>query len=267
MVPTKNILRKFNLHSVCEESRCPNMSECFRNKTATFLILGNICTRNCSFCNIKKGTPAPVDYDEPLRILQAVEELKINYLIITSVTRDDLLDGGAEIFVNLINLFKKNFEDKKIEVLIPDFQGKENSLKSVVESKPDILAHNIETVPSLYPFVRSKGNYKKSLTLLEKAKKMSRNQLTKSGLMLGLGEKEEEVLSVMKDISSTGCNFLSIGQYLAPDKKSFRVSRYLSSEEFLFYAERGKEIGFKHIESGRYVRTSYNAHKYLESQL
>ncbi len=262
-VTTKNVLRRFNLHSVCEESRCPNIGECFKNKTATFLILGDTCTRNCAFCNIKKGAPVPVDYKEPLRVIKAVDELKIDYVVITSVTRDDLFDGGAGLFADLIRLFKEHFVDKKIETLVPDFMGKESAIKTVVESKPDVFAHNIETVPSLYPYIRSKADYRRSLLVLKKVKNIDNSQLTKSGIMLGLGEKREEVLDVMKDIVSTGCDFLSIGQYLAPQKTSWKTVRYLTNDEFLFFASKGKEMGFKHIESGTYVRSSYNAHRYL----
>lgn len=262
LIATKNILRKFNLHSVCEEAKCPNISECFGEKTATFLILGDTCTRNCSFCGIKKGVPSEPDKNEPLNIVEAVKELDIRFVIITSVTRDDLPDGGACVFAETVKLVRKTDIFRKTEILIPDFQGSADSIKAVVEAKPDILSHNLETVRSLYPYVRSKADYRRSLELLKTVKKENSCQLTKSGIMLGLGEKRNEVLQTIGDIADTGCDFLSIGQYLAPAKSNHSVSSYASEGDFAFYAEKGREMGFKHIESGYYVRSSYNAHKY-----
>ncbi|HNS33026.1 MAG TPA: lipoyl synthase [bacterium] len=264
-VATKNALREFHLHSVCEESRCPNIGECFRNKTATFLILGETCTRNCSFCGIKKGSPGPPDFDEPSNVVKAVKNLGILYVIVTSVTRDDLSDGGASFFAKTVELVKNMAPVRKIEVLIPDFLGDEKSIRTVTETMPDVISHNIETVPSLYPLVRSMADYRRSLGVLSGIKKINGRQLTKSGIMLGLGENKQEVLNTMKDIAATGCDFLSIGQYLAPSKKHYRVARHTPAEDFIFYKEKGVEMGFKHIESGYYVRSSYNAHNYLET--
>ncbi len=264
LVATKNTLRKYNLHSVCEESRCPNISECFKKKTATFLILGNICTRNCCFCSIKKGTPAEPNKNEPLQVVEAIKSLGIRYVVITSVTRDDLPDGGASVFVETLKLIRQLSPLITIEVLIPDFLGNMDSLKIVVEASPDVISHNIETVPSLYPIVRSMADYNRSLGVLSEIKKINGKQITKSGIMLGLGEKKQEVMDVMKDIIETGCDFLSIGQYLAPGIRHYRTVTYTSMEEFNFYANKGMEMGFKHIESGYYVRSSYNAHRYTE---
>ncbi len=262
-VATKNALRKLGLHSVCEESRCPNIGECFKNKTATFLILGDVCTRNCAFCCIKKGLPCPPDTEEPSRVLEAVRELGIEHVVITSVTRDDLPDGGAGFFGTTIKMIREAFPDKRIEVLVPDFMGKESSIRIVSDSLPDIFSHNVETVPSLYRAVRSKADYRRSLGVLELVKKLNRKQLTKSGLMLGLGEKMDEVVSTMRDIASAGCDFLSIGQYLAPGKKNHNISFHASEEDFEYLKLKGREMGFTHVESGRYVRSSYNAKRYI----
>jgi len=263
LTETKKTLRRFNLHSVCEESMCPNISECFSKGTTTFLILGDICTRNCSFCSVKKGRPNTVDEDEPRRVALAVEELGITFVVITSVTRDDLPDGGAGIFRRTIEAVRQIDTSKKIEVLIPDLQGSEDALKTIVDASPDIISHNVETVPRLYPEVRGGGNYQRSLHLLEAIKRMNPGQKSKSGFMLGLGETENEVLNVMRDVRKTNCDFLSIGQYFQPLKTNHPVSRYLTPEEYTYYGERAREMGFKHVESGVYVRSSYNASRYL----
>lgn len=256
---TRKILRQFNLHSVCEESRCPNISECFNQTTATFLILGNICTRNCTFCNVQKGKPLPLDEGEPDRVASAVKALGLNYVVITSVTRDDLSDGGADMLGRTILAIKNIGDSKKVEVLIPDLMGSEKSVETIINASPEVLSHNIETVPRLYPELRSKADYQRSLRILRIVKKLNPLQVTKSGIMLGLGESEEEVLSVMQDIIDTGCDFLSIGQYLAPSKDAYPVKYRLGSEEFEWYGEKAKELGFKHVESGTYIRTSYHA--------
>ncbi len=262
LAETKKILRKCNLHSVCEESRCPNISECFRNKTATFLILGNVCTRNCSFCNVSKGRPSVVDEDEPRRVAEAVESLGIEYVVVTSVTRDDLADGGAGIFARTVKEIKLSGR-KKCEVLIPDFRGDADSLKTVIESSPEVISHNMETVRRLYPELRSMADYGRSLNVLKKVKESNPAQLTKSGIMLGLGETGAEVIEAMEDIAGTGCDFLSIGQYLAPSNASYPVKRHLLPEEFEYYRKRALELGFRYVESGTYVRTSYHASLYL----
>jgi len=262
MAETKKILRKFSLHSVCEEAKCPNISECFAKKTATFLILGDTCTRNCSFCGVKKGKPGKPDKNEPANIAGALKALGIRYAVITSVTRDDLPDGGAGAFAETVRLVKDSLSLRQIEILVPDFRGSADSIKTVVEAGPDIIAHNVETVPSLYPLVRNMADYKRSLGILAAIKKLDGRQAVKSGIMLGLGEKKTEVLDTMEDIAATGCDFLSIGQYLAPGRSHYKVARYIPPEEFDFYALEGKKMGFKHIESGCYVRSSYNAHRY-----
>lgn len=260
---TKRVLRKFNLHSVCEESMCPNISECFRNKTATFLILGNVCTRNCSFCNVSKGRPSAVDEDEPRRVASAAGCLGIEYAVVTSVTRDDLPGGGAEIFAETVREIKNTGNKKKAEVLIPDFKGNADSLKVVIDSSPDVISHNMETVRRLYPELRSMADYGRSLNVLNNVKELNPEQLTKSGIMLGLGETDAEIIETIKDIAGTGCDFLSIGQYLAPSKASFPVKRRLPPEEFEYYRKKALELGFKHVESGTYVRTSYRASSYF----
>lgn len=260
---TKRILRGLKLHSVCEESRCPNISECFKKKTTTFLILGDTCTRNCLFCSVKKGKPATLDEEEPCRVAEAVKMLGMGYVVVTSVTRDDLRDGGAEMFRRTVEEIRNAGFTGKIEVLIPDFNGDERFIEKVVRSSPDVISHNMETVARLYPVLRSKSCYSRSLNVLKKIKELNPRQKIKSGIMLGLGETEDEVFATIEDIASTNCEFLSIGQYLAPLKVSYPVQRYFSDEEFGYFKERAYSYGFKHIESGVYVRTSYNAALYL----
>ncbi|MCX8082374.1 MAG: lipoyl synthase [bacterium] len=263
IVKTEKILREMNLHSVCEESRCPNISECFKKNVVTFLILGDICTRNCQFCSVKKGIPLPVDEEEPLRVAKAVEILGMEYVVITSVTRDDLPDSGAGVFKATVEEIKKTSCMSKIEVLIPDFNGDEKAILTVLDTFPDVISHNIETVERLYPVLRDRADYKRSLGVLKKIKKLNPEQKIKSGIMIGLGETEDEIMETMKDISSTGCDFFSIGQYLAPQKAGFTVQRYYKPEEFEYYKEKAKEAGFRYVESGIYVRTSYNATAYF----
>ena len=260
---TKRILRWLKLHSVCEESRCPNISECFKKKTTTFLILGDTCTRNCLFCSVKKGKPATLDEEEPCRVAEAVKMLGMGYVVVTSVTRDDLRDGGAEMFRMTVEEIRNAGFTGKIEVLIPDFNGDERFIEKVVRSSPDVISHNMETVARLYPVLRSKSCYSRSLNVLKKIKELNPRQKIKSGIMLGLGETEDEVFATIEDIASTKCEFLSIGQYLAPLKVSYPVQRYFSDVEFGYFKEKAYSYGFKHIESGVYVRTSYNATLYL----
>ncbi|MCX5668815.1 MAG: lipoyl synthase [Candidatus Omnitrophica bacterium] len=259
----KQALRNLGVETVCEQARCPNIGECFSRKVATFLILGKNCTRSCSFCNIQKARPLPVDRDEPVRVAQAVGQLGLKHVVITSVTRDDLSDGGAEIFAQTIKLIKKKLPQVKIETLIPDFGLSLDALKIVVAAKPDIIAHNLETVPSLYKQVRQGADYQGSVNLLRMLKEISPQLKTKSGLMLGLGEKTEEVLAVMHDLRSVECDLLSIGQYLAPSKQHYSVKEYISLEQFDCYKEKGRELGFLHIQSAPYVRSSYLAAEYL----
>lgn len=259
----KNTLRVLGVETVCEQAMCPNMGECFSRSEATFLILGRNCTRRCSFCNIEKSRPLEPDINEPGRVAQAAKELGLKHVVITSVTRDDLADGGAGIFAQTVRRIREKAPQASIETLIPDFGLSLDALKIVVDSKPDIIAHNLETVPSLYKQVRQGADYLRSLSLLRMINKISVGLKVKSGLMLGLGEKEEEVLLVMQDLRSVGCDFLSIGQYLAPSKEHYPVKEYIQPEQFDYYKEKGRQLGFLHIESAPYVRSSYMAADYL----
>jgi lipoyl synthase len=260
-------LRDLRLDTVCEQAICPNIAECFLHRQATFLILGRRCTRTCSFCNIDKANPLAVDKDEPDRVAQAVARLCLKHVVITSVTRDDLSDGGAGVFADtVLRIFQKS-PKVTIEVLIPDFKLSQAALRIVVGSMPQIIAHNLETVPSLYNAVRQGADYSGSLSVLGMIKEMSPETKTKSGIMLGLGEKTEEVYSVMQDLRSVGCDFLSIGQYLAPSLRHYPVRDYIHPEQFDDYKAKGLELGFLHIESGPYVRSSYMAAGYLSREL
>ncbi|MDD5129481.1 MAG: lipoyl synthase [Candidatus Omnitrophica bacterium] len=259
----KQILRTYHLNTVCEQAMCPNIGECFAQKVATFLILGKICTRNCSFCNIQKARPLPPDLDEPERLAQMVKQLGLKHIVVTSVTRDDLSDGGAGIFADTARRIHQQSPQATVELLIPDFGFSLASLKTVVASGPQIIAHNLETVPSLYKVTRQGADYQGSLGLLRVLKKIAPGIKTKSGLMLGLGEEPGEVLNVMDDLRSAGCDLLSIGQYLAPSQKHYPVKEYVSPDVFDDYKEKARRLGFLHIESGPYVRSSYLAGDYL----
>ena len=259
----KSLLRGMKLETVCEQASCPNIGECFSRSHATFLILGPQCTRSCSFCNIVKGKPSTPDTGEPARVAEAVKKLALRHVVITSVTRDDLADGGAGIFVDTVLSIRKTAPQVTIEILIPDFKLLLYSLRAVAESGADIIAHNVETVPSLYRSVRQGSDYRRSLDVLGTIKKISPGLKTKSGIMLGLGEREVEVIAVMGDLHAVECDFLSIGQYLAPSKLHYPVKEYISPEQFAYYKEKGLSIGFSHIESGPYVRSSYMAGEYL----
>jgi lipoic acid synthetase len=253
-----NIMRGHKLHTVCEEARCPNMGECWNLGTATFIILGDICTRSCGFCAVKTGRPEyGLDWDEPRRVVEAVELMNIRHAVITSVNRDERSDGGSPIFAATIRLIHERVPDCKVEVLIPDFKGSDAALKVVLEAKPDILNHNLETVPRLYRTVRPQANYQQSLEVLERAKKYG--AITKSGLMLGIGERTEEVLDVMKDARAVGCDILTLGQYLQPTKEHLPIDRYVHPDEFRMLKEQGLIMGFRHVESGPLVRSSYHA--------
>lgn len=247
------------LHTVCEEAACPNLAECWGDGTATFLILGSICTRNCGFCNIRSGDPGPVDRGEPGRVAEAVAAMGLEHAVITSVTRDDLPDGGAELFGATIREIRRAVVEAGIEVLIPDFQGSRAALRAVIEAEPDILNHNVETVPGLYARVRPQARFKRSLELLRRAKEISPQLYTKSGLMVGLGEKRAEVLLVMQKLREAGCDVLTIGQYLQPSRAHVRVERYYEPGEFEELKALGEELGFKEVESGPLVRSSYHA--------
>ncbi|MBM7581628.1 lipoic acid synthetase [Caldicoprobacter guelmensis] len=260
----KKLLNSLSLHTVCEEANCPNLMECFSKGTATFMILGNICTRNCTFCNVRKGHVQPVDPQEPMRIAQAVSALQIKHAVITSVTRDDLPDGGASHFAEVVEQVKKLCPEVTVEVLIPDFQGNLEALEKVVKAGPEVVSHNIETVPRLYPYVRPQASYHRSLNLLKNVKKIDHGIFTKSGLMVGLGEKFEEVVAVMKDLRNCGCDFLTIGQYLAPSPFHHPVVEYIHPNIFEEYKHIALEMGFLFVAAGPLVRSSYHAEKALE---
>ena len=254
----KGIIDANRLHTVCEEARCPNMGECWHSGTATFMILGDICTRSCGFCAVKTGRPDyGLDWDEPRRVVDAVKLMKVRHAVITSVNRDERMDGGAPIFAEVIRLIHKEVPGVTVEVLIPDFKGSDEALKMVLEVRPDILNHNLETVPRLYRRVRPQANYQQSLEVLDRAKRFG--SVTKTGLMLGIGEKTEEVIEVMKDVRKTGADILTLGQYLQPTKDHLPVDRYAHPDEFKMLRELGLELGFRHVESGPLVRSSYHA--------
>jgi len=253
----KNLVQGQNLHTVCEEARCPNMAECWNAGTATFMILGDICTRSCGFCAIKTGRPEGLDLDEPSRVAEAIRIMGVKHAVITSVNRDELSDGGAAVFAETIRQARLTSPSLKIEVLIPDFRGVWWALDSVVSARPDILNHNVETVPRLYSLVRPQAKYERSLELLKRAKQAG--MVTKSGLMLGLGETIEEVLGVMEDLHRVDCDIVTLGQYLQPTKDHLPVARYVHPDEFRWLKGKGLALGFRHVESGPLVRSSYHA--------
>ena len=255
----QELLRSLSLHTVCEEAACPNIGECFSRNTATFMVLGDTCTRSCRFCGVRKGDPAPADPEESRNIARAVKKLHLEYVVVTSVTRDDLADGGAGHFALTIREIKKLADAIKVEVLIPDFDGSLTSLRRVIQAGPHVLNHNLETVPRLYPEVRPQANYARSLELLKESKKLDPDIYTKSGLMVGLGETREEVIEVMKDLRGVGCDILTIGQYLRPSSQNIPVKDYIPPEKFKEYEETGKSLGFLSIASSLFVRSSYHA--------
>lgn len=256
----KSILRQRNLHTVCESARCPNIGECFSKPTATFMILGDVCTRECGFCAVEhEKKPLQVDPGEPENIALTAKELGLKHVVITSVTRDDLPDGGAKQFALTIRAIKDNISDISVEVLTPDFKGDPAALDQVLGAGPDIFNHNLETVPRLYPVVRPRAVYSMSLDILKRAS--GAGVMTKSGIMVGLGETTEEVHEVLSDLVNAGCGAVTIGQYLRPTRQNLEVNRYIRPEEFAEYELYGKEIGLKHVYSGPFVRSSYNAEK------
>ena len=257
----RQLLGELRLNTVCQQALCPNISECFSCGQATFLILGKNCTRQCSFCNLEKTEPLPVDPDEPARVAEAVQRLKLSHVVITSPTRDDLPDGGASIYCAAVAAIRAHSPATRIEILIPDFQADPDSLKSVVASRPDIIAHNVETVSRLY-HVRSGADYHRSLEVLRICRELAPDIATKSGIMLGMGESAHEVTQVMKDLCTVDCRYLSIGQYLAPSREHYPVQEYIRPEVFERLREEGLELGFSHVESGPYVRSSYHAGEY-----
>ncbi len=260
----KQLLRGLRVETVCEQAMCPNIGECFAHNQATFLILGRHCTRLCSFCNIEKAKPHLPDPDEPRHVACAVEKLCLKHVVITSVTRDDLADGGAGAFAEVVWHLRARTPQVTIELLVPDFKLSLEAVQVVVGASPDILAHNLETVPSLYNKVRQGAQYLRSLNLLRLIKESDPRLKTKSGLMLGLGETKNEVYSVMKDLRSAGCDFLSIGQYLAPSKNHYPVQDYIPPEVFSWYKQEALNLGFLHVESSPYVRSSYMSGAYLK---
>lgn len=256
----RSLISTNKLHTVCQSAACPNQTECWNEGTATFMVLGDICTRGCRFCNVPKGVPQDLDQDEPNRVADTVAALKLKYAVVTSVTRDDLVDGGAEIFAQTIQAIRSKSPECRIEVLIPDFQGSEPSLRIVLDAKPDVLNHNLETVPSLYSRVRPQADYRRSLELLSRARACS--AVTKTGLMLGLGEKREELLAVMRDLRDVGCSILTMGQYLQPSKTHLTVEKYYHPDEFAVMRDEAVALGFHHVVAGPLVRSSYHAEKY-----
>jgi lipoic acid synthetase len=259
----KNLMRRQNLNTVCEEAKCPNISECWNHRTATFMILGDTCTRSCGFCNIKVGIPNELDIEEPKRVVQSVVELNLRHVVITSVNRDELKDGGSTIFKECVRLIREQKPDCTIEILIPDFKGDEESFNIIMQNPPDILNHNMETVPRLYHAVRPQAKYERSLELIKWFK--SKGLKTKSGIMVGIGEKTEEVLELMKDLVAHGCDILTIGQYLQPTKLHLPVDRFVTPDEFKMYKEEGLKIGFKIVESSPLVRSSYHADEHARA--
>ncbi|MEJ2007101.1 MAG: lipoyl synthase [Acidobacteriota bacterium] len=267
----KGLMRGLELHTVCESAHCPNVAECWQHRTATFMILGELCTRRCGFCAVPKGRPAgQVDWAEPERVAQAAERMGLKYIVVTSVDRDDLKDGGSTIFAQTIEALRRRIEGCRVEVLIPDFRGSDEALRTVLEARPDILNHNIETVPRLYSVARRGSRYERSLRLLEHSREIDPAIPTKSGLMVGLGETMEELFGVLGDLAGVGVDIVTIGQYLRPSAVQLPVARFYTPEEFATLREEGLRRGLRHVESGPLVRSSYHAHEQstsLDSQL
>ena len=260
-------LNKEQIHTVCQAAQCPNIWECFSRKTATFMIMGDRCTRNCRFCAVAHGPDSPPDPDEPARIAGTVQNLQIDYVVITSVTRDDLSDGGASFFVRTVNEIRQTVPDVRIELLIPDFQGDEDAVKSIVQTHPDVLNHNIETVGRLYAAVRPEAIYRRSLDLLKQVVTEAPKVITKSGLMLGFGELPEEIHNTLEDLFAAGCRLLTLGQYLQPTKAHLPVDRFLPPEEFSDWRKIALDMGFTEVASGPFVRSSYQAKKLFQTAL
>ncbi len=261
----KKLARGLGLHTVCESAQCPNIGECWNHKTATFMLLGDICTRRCGFCAVPKGRPEPIDWDEPRRVAEAVATLGLKHAVVTSVNRDDDNIGSARVFAETIREIRELTPDCRIEVLIPDFQGLEESLRIVLDAQPDVLNHNTETVPRLYRAVRSGARYERTLNLLENAKKFSPGMVTKSGVMVGLGESSEELVEVFRDLGTRGVDILTVGQYLRPSKDHLPIARFYEPEEFTYLRNQALRFGFRHVESGPLVRSSYHAHKHADA--
>lgn len=258
-IELKQVMRGQSLHTVCEEAHCPNIGECWQLGTATFMILGEICTRACRYCAVTTGKPVGIDLGEPTRLAETVQTMNLSYCVITSVNRDDLADGGAFIFASCIKKIREQTPDCKVEVLIPDFDGSWTALRKVLDARPEVLNHNIESTKRIFPKVRPRGDYQLSLELLAKAKEMDPSMVTKSGIILGMGEDTEEVLETMKDLRSVDCDLLTIGQYLRPSAKHLPIDRFYHPDEFAQLGKAGEEMGFKHVASGPLVRSSYHA--------
>jgi lipoyl synthase len=257
----KHMMRSKTLHTVCEEAKCPNLHECWVNRTATFMILGDICTRACRFCAVKSGLPTELDLQEPERVAEAAVQMGLRHCVVTSVARDDLADGGASIFAETIRAIRQRMPMCGVEVLIPDFQGNEESLQIVLDAKPDVLNHNVETVERMSDRVRSKAKYRRSLELLSRSKQIAPRIPTKSSLMVGVGEEWDEILRTMDDLREVDCNILTIGQYLQPTTNHLSIQAYYTPEQFAALKEEGMKRGFNHVESGPLVRSSYHAHE------
>jgi len=257
-------MRDHGLHTVCEEAHCPNIGECWEHRAATFMILGDVCTRNCAYCAVAHGTPAVLDEDEPLRLAAAVERMELKHVVITSVDRDDLPNGGAEIFAAAIAEIRRRAPDTSVEVLIPDFKGSDAALRIVVDAQPDILNHNLETIDRLYRLARPGGRYARALELLARAKQLHPGMLTKSGIMCGLGEEWDELIAAMRDLRGHGVDILTLGQYLRPSRDHLPIARYYAPDEFAELRRLGREMGYRHVEAGPLVRSSYHAWEQVE---
>jgi lipoic acid synthetase len=257
----KNLVRELGLHTVCEDARCPNIGECWNHGTATFMILGDVCTRACAYCAVAHGRPGEVDTAEPIRVAEAIFTLNLSYVVVTSVDRDDLPDGGASIFARTVRETHGRLPGCRVEVLIPDFQGDERALHAVLDARPDVLNHNTETVPRLYKMARSGGRYARTLELLDRSRRYAPGIPTKSGLMVGLGEERDELVSTFKDLRDAGCGILTIGQYLRPTARHAPMARYYHPDEFKELKQIALDLGFVHVESGPLVRSSYHAHE------
>ncbi len=258
-VALKQLMRELRLHTVCEEAHCPNVGECWEHRAATFMILGDVCTRNCAYCAVAHGTPRPLDPDEPVRLAAAVQRMGLRHVVITSVDRDDLPHGGAESFAACISEIRRLVPGTSVEVLIPDFKGSEAALSVVVAARPDILNHNLETIERLYRLARPGGRYPRALELLRRAKETDRGLLTKSGIICGLGEEWDELLAAMRDLRAQGVDILTLGQYLRPSDRHLPIARYYTPEEFTDLRRLGLEMGYRHVEAGPLVRSSYHA--------
>jgi len=261
----KKLARTLGLHTVCESAQCPNIGECWNHGTATFMLLGNLCTRRCGFCAVPKGKPEPLDRDEPRRVAEAVATLGLKHAVVTSVNRDDDNVGGAKIFAETIRQIRSQAPGCQVEVLIPDFQGRNDCLRIVLDAQPELLNHNTETVPRLYRAVRSGARYERTLKLLENVKRFSPGMVSKTGVMVGIGESMDELLQVFRDLASRKVDILTVGQYLRPSRDHLPMTRYYTPDEFAFMKQEALKMGFRHVESGPLVRSSYHAHEQAES--